>query len=178
MTVGVVGYVATRGEKAAGAPAITQTSIAGVELGRPKAFYQQRFGGYKELMLTEQDPPIPGLTFGVPEVGVYFRASPDRADIITTWNRQNRTAAGIGPCSTIEEMKQAYGAAVQPNPHGISPDGKTVHQWVVGPNLMFATQDQKTVSAVALYRGSLPNTARDPRRGWAGFVAAVENPCL
>nr|MBA2293655.1 serine/threonine protein kinase [Actinomycetota bacterium] len=172
-------FVATRGETStAGAPAITQTSIAGVELGRPRAFYQQRFGSNKELVLTEWDPPIPGLTFGSHEVGVYFRADPERADIITTWNRGHRTAAGIGPCSTIDAMKQAYGGAVQPNPHGMSPDGRTVHQWVVGPNLMFATQDQRTVSAVALYRGSLPNTARDARRGWAGFVAAVETPCL
>ena len=177
--VWIIGYLTTKGEPStAGPPAITQTSIAGAKLGRPKAFYQQRFGGYKELMLTESDPPIPGLTFGQPEVGVYFRADPERADIITTWNRQHHTAAGIGPCSTIEEMKKAYGEAVQPNPHGTSPDGKTVHQWVVGPNLMFATQDQKTISAVALYRGSLPNTARSSRRGWAGFVAAVETPCL
>ena len=63
--VGIGGYVTTRGEtSAAGPPAITQTSIAGVALGLPKAFYQQRFGGYKQLVLTEVDPPIPGLTFG------------------------------------------------------------------------------------------------------------------
>ena len=34
---------------------------------------------------------------------------------MTTWNRNFRTAAGIGPCSTIAEMKQAYGEAVQPS---------------------------------------------------------------
>ena len=177
--VGIAGYVSTRGETSgAGAPAITQTSIAGVELGRPQAFYTQRFGGYKQITLTEFPPPIPGLTFGRNQVGVYFRADPERADIITTWNSQHRTAAGIGPCSTIDEMKRAYGKSVQPNPHGVSPDGKTVHQWVVGPNLMFATSDRGTISAVALYRGLLPSTARNPRRGWAGFVAAVETPCL
>jgi tRNA A-37 threonylcarbamoyl transferase component Bud32 len=173
-------FSSIRGETpAARAPTITQTSIAGVELGRPKAFYQQRFGGYKALVLTEVEPAIPGLTFGQPQVGVYFRADPERADIITTWNRQHRTAAGIGPCSTIDELKQAYGKAVQPNPHGVSPDGKTVHQWVVGPNLMFAVSgDQRTIRAVALYRGWLPSTARGARRGWAGFVSAVETPCL
>ena len=112
---GIAAFVTTRGETpAAGAPAITQTSIAGVELGRPKAFYQQRFGGYKQLVLTEWSPPIPGLTFGQPQVGVYFRADPERADIITTWNRQHRTAAGIGPCSTIDDLKQAYGTSVHP----------------------------------------------------------------
>ena len=180
VVVGIAAFSTTRGETpAAGAPAITQTSIAGVELGRPPAFYQQRFGGYKQLVLTEVEPAIPGVTFGEPQVGVYFRADPERADIITTWNRQHRTAAGIGPCSTVDELKQAYGKAVQPNPHGLSPDGKTVHQWVVGPNLMFAVaKDQRTIRAVALYRGLLPSTARNPRRGWAGFVSAVETPCL
>ena len=47
----------------------------------------QRFGGYKQLVLTEWDPPIPGLTFGQPQVGVYFREDPERADIVTTWNK-------------------------------------------------------------------------------------------
>ena len=176
---GSVGYVLTRAETpAAVLPAITQTSIAGVELGRTKAFYNQRFGGYKELVLTEWDPPIPGLSFGQPEVAVYFRENPRRADILTTWNRQHRTAAGIGPCSTIAEMKKAYGEAVQPSPHGTSPDGKTVHSYVVGRNLIFVTQDQRTISAVGLYRGTLPNTERSDRQGWANFVAAVETPCL
>jgi hypothetical protein len=176
--VGIAGYFTSRDDSPpAGPPEITQTSIAGVELGRTKAFYQRRFGGYKELVLTEWEPPIPGLTFGPHEVGVYFRADPERADIITTWNRRHRTAAGIGPCSTIDAMRRAYGRAVHPNPNG-SPEGEPVWHWVVGPNLIFATQNRRTISAVALYRGFLPNTARDPRRGWAGFVAAVETPCL
>ena len=176
--VGSAGYLSNRGETpAVDAPTITQTSIAGVELGRLKAFYEQRFGGYKELELTEWDPPIPGLSFGAPQVGVYFRGDGERADIITTWSKQHRTAAGIGPCSTLEEMKRAYGNAVRPSPHAISPDGKTVHAYVVGPNLVLETQDQKTISAVGLYRGSLPNTKRSDRQGWAHFVAAVETPC-
>ena len=175
---GIVGYLATRGDTpGADAPTITQTSIAGVELGRLKAFYQQRLGLFKQLELTEFDFHIPGLSFGAPQVGVYFRADGERADIITTWSRQHRTAAGIGPCSTLEEMKGAYGNAVRPSPHAISPDGKTVHAYVVGSNLIFATQDQKTISAVALYRGSLPNTIKSDRQGWANFVAAVETPC-
>ena len=182
--VGIVGYLTTRGETStaktstAGVPTITQTSIAGVELGRLKGFYNQRFGGFKELELTEWDPPIRGLSFGQPQVAVYFRASGELADIITTWSKKHRTAAGIGPCSTLEEMKRAYGNAVRPSPHAISPDGKTVHAYVVGPNLIFATHDQKTIGAVALYRGSLPNTRRSDRQGWANFVVAVETPCI
>jgi len=177
--VGIAGYVSGQDEiSLAGPSAITQTSIAGVELGRLRAFYTNRFGGYKDLMLTELEPAIPGVSFGQPQLAVYFRVDPDRADIITTWNRKHRTAAGIGPCSTIEEMKRAYGEAVHPSPHAMSPDKKTVHAYVVGSNLIFATQNQRTISAVALYRGSLPSTTRSDRQGWANFVAAVETPCL
>lgn len=178
------GVVANRGDSPEptrpSSVGITQTSISGVTLGRPKDAYKQRFGGYRELTLTEANPPIPGLVFGQPALGVYFRADAERADIITTWNRRLRTAAGIGPCSTLEEMKAAYGEAVQPSPHGTSPDGKTVHSYVVGRNLLFATQDQRTISAVALYRGSRSNQLNRPGspQSWANFVAAVETPCI
>jgi hypothetical protein len=175
---GIVGFLATRGETpAVGAPTITQSSIAGVELGRPRAFYQQRFGPAKELELTEWGFDIPGLSFGEPQVGVYFRVDAERADVITTWSKQDRTVAGIGPCSTLEEMKRAYGDAVRPSPHARSPDGKKVFAYVVGSNLLFATQDLKTVTAVALYRGSLPNTSRSEGQGFAAFVAGSETPC-
>ena len=177
----VAGYLTTRGEtSAAGQPEITQTSIAGAALGRTQAAYKQRFGGYKQLVLTEVDPPIPGLSFGQPEVAVYFRANPERGDIITTWNRHLRTAAGIGPCSTLDEMKKAYGEAVRPSPHGTSPDGKKVWSYVVGRNLLFATQNQRTISTVALYRGSRNNQLKRPGspQSWANFVAAVETPCI
>ncbi len=179
--IAIGGYLTTREETStAGPPAITQTSIAGVRLGSTEAAYKQRFGGYKQLVLTESDPPIPGLSFGQPEVAVYFRANPERADIITTWNRHLRTAAGIGPCSTIAEMKKAYGAAVRPSRYGTSPDGKTVTSYVVGQNLIFVTQDQRTISALALYMGSRNNQLRKPGspQSWANFVAAVETPCI
>jgi len=179
--IAIGGYLTTREETStAGTPAITQTSISGVTLGRSAAAYKQHFGGYKQLVLTESDPPIPGLSFGQPEVAVYFRANPERADIITTWNRRLRTAAGIGPCSTIAEMKKAYGAAVRPSRYGTSPDGKTVHSYVVGQNLIFVTQDQRTISALALYMGSRNNQLREPGspQSWANFVAAVETPCI
>ena len=175
---GIVGYLTIRRETPATiAPTITQTSIAGAELGRPRPFYEQRLGLFKELELTEWGFHIPGLSFGENQVGVYFNADGERSDIITTWNRQHRTAAGIGPCSTLEEMKRAYGAVVRPSPHALSPDGKTVHAYVVGPNLVFATQNLQTVTAVALYKGSSPNTTRNANQGMAAFVAISETPC-
>ena len=183
VAAGIVGVLATRGESSkssatptSGPPSITQTSIAGVALGELKEFYGKHFGAYKQLTLTEMKPWIPGRSFGQPEVAVYFRANPDRADIITTWNRRNRTAAGIGPCSTLAALKKAYGKNVHPTPH--HPDGTPVPAYVVGPNLIFETQNQRTISAVGLYRGSLPNTTRSEEQSWAHFVTAVETPCI
>ena len=183
VAAGIAGIIAIRGENSkssatptSGPPSITQTSIAGVGLGELKEFYGNHFGAYKQLTLTEMEPWIPGRSFGQPEVAVYFRANPDRADIITTWNRRNRTAAGIGPCSTLAAMKKAYGKNVHPTPH--HPEGEPVPAYVVGPNLIFETQDQRTISAVGLYRGSLPNTKPSEEQGWAHFVTAVETPCI
>ncbi|MBA3245376.1 MAG: serine/threonine protein kinase, partial [Actinobacteria bacterium] len=182
-TAGIAGYLTTREQPATvtgASPAISQTSIGGAVLGRRETAYQRQFGGYKEFELTESDPPIPGLSFGQPALAVYFRESPGRADVITTWNRNLRTAAGIGPCSTIEQMQKAYGKDVRPSPHGTSPDGKTVFSYVVGRNLLFATQDQRTIGVVALYKG-LPNNQLQKNGGpqsWANFIAALETPCL
>ena len=177
--LGIAGYVTTRGEtSAAGAPAITQTSIGGAVLGKSQATYMNRFGGYKEFELTESDPPIPGLSFGQPQLAVYFRVTPFAADVITTWNRNLRTAAGVGPCSTIAEMKKAYGDAVQPSTFGTSPDGKKVWSWVVGRNLLFATQNHRTISVVALYVGSPPDLRPGSPQSFANFIAALETPCI
>jgi predicted Ser/Thr protein kinase len=174
----IVGYVSSRAETGAPAPpGITQTSIEGAVLDRSPAAYKSEFGGYKEYELTESHPPIRGLSFGQPELAAYFRTSHDRADVITTWNPTLRTAAGIGPCSTIADMKAAYGDAVEPSWSGTSPDGKTVSSWVVGANLLFATQDHRTISVVALYRGR-PATRRGSPQAYANFIAALETPCV
>jgi len=183
VAAGIAGYLTTREQTATvtgASPAISQTSIGGAVLGRGEPAYQRQFGGYKEFELTESDPPIPGLSFGQPALAVYFRESPGRADVITTWNRNLRTAAGIGPCSTIEQMQKAYGKDVRPSPFGTSPDGKKVVSYVVGRNLLFATQDQRTIGVVALYKG-LPNNQVQENgspQSWANFIAALETPCL
>lgn len=176
----IVGYLTTREGPAAAAraAAITQTSIDGVALGRAGALYKQHFGGYRQFELTEADPPIPGLSFGEPEVAVYFRTNPRRADIMTTWNRNLRTAAGIGPCSTLADMKQAYGEAVRPSWAGTSPDGKKVFSYVVGTNLLFATVNHRTVSVVAVYKGSRTDTKGNSPQAFASFVASLEQPCI
>jgi serine/threonine-protein kinase len=174
-----IGIVLTRdtSEVRGGPPAITQTSIAGATLGHMPSYYRKLFGGSQPRELTE--PGFPSLAFQGPEVAVYFPVEGQAAHIMTTWNRDYRTAAGIGPCSTVEEMKEAYGEAVKPSWSGTSPDGKKVFHWVVGDNLLFATdtQERKLVRAVALYEGNPNNTLGGSPQAYAGYVAAVETPC-
>lgn len=173
-----IGGVLASGDTPArgGRPAITQTSIAGARLGRMPAYYKELLGGWRAQELTE--PDFPSLAFQAHEVAVYFPAEGKPAHIITTWNRDNRTADGIGPCSTLAEMKEAYGDRVKPTSSGTLPDG-TVRQRAVGNNLVFAIEDDlETIRAVALYRGDPTNTGAGSPQAYAGYVAAVETACI
>ncbi len=49
--------------------------------------------------------------------------------------------------------------------------------WVVKPNLIFVTQNQRTISAVALYRGPPLKVVPNSPEAYANYVAAVETPC-
>jgi Protein kinase domain len=173
----VVGVVATQGGSSTpGQPKISQTAIAGARLSLPAAYYKKHFGGYRQTTLA--GPNYPTLAFQQPEVAVYFPSPRKGAIIITTWNKSYRTARGIGPCSTIADMKKAYGGAVKPAWAGTDPKKGTVFSYVVGNNLLFATQDQRTISAIALYRGTPGNTHGSSPQAYANYVAANETACI
>ena len=193
------GIVALRGESADGATAITQNSIAGAPLGLDVQGYTAIFG--PPDLRVDQGKQVPGfpsteyptLIFLRQKVAVYF---PDgwgsRAKIITTWNRDFKTAAGVGPCSTIEGMKAAYGEGVQADHWGtIRRSGTTMHfMYDVGKNLLFAVSGElsqpgepvpgRYVAAVGLFDGSVPNAdVEGGPRNFAGFVTGNETPsCL
>ena len=105
------GVLATGSESDVGPPAITQTAIAGAKLGLTADAYKLRFGGWRAATLTE--PNFPSFSFEDPKVAVYFPPGGERAHIITTWNKDNRTARGVGPCSSLDELKDAYGRGAQ-----------------------------------------------------------------
>jgi protein kinase-like protein len=169
----IAGLLAAETSHAHAAPLITRNSIDGAELGFTAPHYKELLGGYRGSTLTEfSNGHFRDLAFQQPEVGVYFPPGKKRASIITTWNKNSRTAAGIGPCSTIAEMKEAYGDAAQPSVNGTH--GKTVWSWVVGDRLLFATQDHKTIADVALYHGSRTG---DRNQGWPNYIAALETAC-
>ena len=97
-----------------------------------------------------------------------------------------RTKAGVGPCSTIDQLKAAYGTALKPSPFNTI-DGK-VYAYMVGANLLFAADGRPphpaaTVTAVALYDGNGPRddgtgvAVRGGTLPFAGYVALNETPC-
>lgn len=100
--------------------------------------------------------------------------------MIVTWNPAFKTARGIGPCSTIADMKKAYGAAVEPDSYATMPSG--VFTYDVGNNLLlsaFGPNDKgpissKTITAVGLFDGAGADAgAFHP---YAGFVTGNETP--
>jgi hypothetical protein len=172
----LVGVVATRGGSSpTGAPAISQTAIAGAKLGLAAGYYKKHLGGFRQATIA--GPNYPTLAFQQPEVAVYFPSPGKGAIIITTWNKNYRTAKGIGPCSTIADMKKAYGSGVKASEDAVLKDG-SVHAYVVGDNLLLATQNMRTISAVGLYRGSPGNTGGGSPQAYANYVTANETACI
>jgi len=177
-----IGVVVTRGgsssPKATAVqrpPEITQTSIAGARLGRPARYYKKRFGGWRAAELTQTHYPT--LAFQQREVAVYFPAKGKPAHILTTWNRTNKTAQGIGPCSTLAQMRKVYGNRVTATWAGSSPNGKVHWSWALGRNLLFMTQDRKTIADVVLYEGVPVEKHGGSPQDYANYVGAVETAC-
>jgi serine/threonine-protein kinase len=176
VTLAGVAVLATQLRGGSGSPlqaAITQTSVVDVPLGRLQGFYKQRFGPWRAQELTE--PGFPSLAFQQRQVAVYFPATKQPAHIVTTWSRDARTDRGIGPCSTIEEMKRAYGDDAEPTWAGHN-NGKQ-YSYAVGDNLLFVTQDLKTISDVVLYRGNPERTRAWSPQAFANYVGALETAC-
>ncbi len=172
----IAGVLATRGESPAGRPpSISQDAIAGAKLGLAADAYKRRFGGWRPQTLTVTN--YPSLAFQDPRVAVYFPPHGKRAIIITTWNRNYRTAKGVGPCSTLADLQRAYGAGVKPSEWSTAKTG--VYAYTVGKNLLFAVRpDTKVVATVALYDGGAPRAnAHGGTQSYANYVAQVEASC-
>ena len=195
----ILGVLTTRNDSTAdGPPAITQTSIAGAKLGLAPAAYNKLFGqadlavDQRQGSLKQKNKPAvvstgyPTLVFLRQKVAIFF---PDgwngKAKIIVTWNKDYRTATGIGPCSTIVEMKKAYGKGVEADFFGKADDGQFMYR--APKNLLFAasppanspsgTPPSKVVTEIGLYDGSTPHA--DENGGahpFAGFVTGNETP--
>jgi serine/threonine-protein kinase len=192
-TIGGIG--ALRSESAQATPAITQTSIAGARLGLHRAAYEEILGHAVPVSLPPDLPGAPSSEYAMlafeDKVWVFF---PDglegTATIIVTWDEKYKTAEGIGPCSTIDELKAAYGNRVRPDYFGTikKKNGTTdYYMYDVGKNLLFPVSGElskpghpvpgKYIPAVGLFNGSEPGADESfGARPFATFVTGNQTP--
>ncbi len=139
---------------------ITPVSIAGARLGLHASAYKQLLGTSVHKDVLENN--YSRLVFTKRKVEVYFKGKVDRAVEITTWNKAYRTSAGIGPCSSVTQLRAAYGNKLLV---WLSPGSGKVYGYILG-KLIFAANDGKHVTAVALGSGQA-----------AMYVALNVTPC-
>ena len=146
---------------------ITQDSIAGAKLGDSNILLNKMWNGGLKLALTTPSD-YSELTQATRNLAAYFVGTTDKVVQIDTWNSRDRTAEGIGPCSTLAQLKRAYGKRLRPNPHNVGPG--VVWGWFLGKHLLFAMGGKgkpQFVKAVALYDN--PDEV--------GFTSQNEAPC-
>jgi len=115
---------------------ITPTQIAGAKLGDSNLLLERMWGaGFQKL--TMQEPPNYSiLTQRNRNLGAFFIGTDDHAVEITTSNKADRTAEGIGPCSTVQELRKAYGKRLKPSPNNTHKG--VVYAWLLGEHMTFA----------------------------------------
>jgi hypothetical protein len=146
------------------APTIKPTSIAGAKLGLRAKAYKKLFGKPVRRDVLRFPTNWTRLVFTKRKIGVYLNLR-GRAVVVTTWSKTDKTAEGIGPCSSIEEAKSTYGSRFQPTDSGTIGDNDSdplndrVYTYTVA-KLMFAAagRDPKPgpsdhVTAVGMYTG-------------------------
>src|SRR5262249_19594303 len=102
-------------------------------------------------------------------LGAYFVGTTDKAVELTTWNKADRTAEGVGPCSTLTDLRRVYGKRLKASPN--NRHGNLVFGWIVGKHLFFAMgplERPTVVQSVAIYANELSD---------AGYIASNEGPC-
>jgi serine/threonine-protein kinase len=171
---GCVAFLVTRGDgsrRQTGAAAITQHSIAGIPLGKSAAWYKKHIGGgWRDEVLSQST--FPAIAFGGKALTIVFPKDGAPAHIITTYNAAYKTAEGIGPCSSVADMKRAYGNRVHGTWSGTQ--GRKSYSYELGKNILFEDQDLKTITAVVLYRGSAYKRSNSPQ-AFANYIGAIEN---
>jgi hypothetical protein len=156
-------------------PSITQGSIAHTRLGLPEDAYRTLLGS--PVVKESLDAPDGWwrLSFSRRKLNVYFDDS-NMGQVVTTWNKAYRTKAKVGPCSTIKRLKKVYGKRLRPSKFNVV--SGVVYAWRLGKNLLFATNNHRTVQTIALYNGSDPDVNKPGGSlSIAGYLAINEAHC-
>jgi hypothetical protein len=139
-------------------PAITRRTIAGARLGLTEAAYRRTLGPPVSASTLEAPHGWTRLLFPRRRLSVYFaRGRRGTGTVVTTWNPAYRTAAGVGPCTSISRLRAVYGKALSPSDRD-SFNG-IVFAWTLGRTLLF-TSNNLYVRSVALYAGGDPRSAK------------------
>jgi len=139
---------------------ITPIGIGAARLGQSNIALERLWGG--GVKLSAQFPPDYSLLHSA--VDAYFAGTVDKAVELITRSANDRTAAGVGPCSSFAQLQRAYGKRLvrATGNHGLG--------WLVGKHLFFALTKPAggRVGAVAVYSDTLSS---------AGYNALSEGPC-
>jgi hypothetical protein len=143
---------------AAPAARVTPTSVDGAKLGLRANAYKHLFGKPVRKDALRFPTNWTRLVFTKRKVAVFLPPN-GKAVQVATWNPHDKTARGIGPCSSISQLKAAYGTSLKPSK--FSTIGNRVYAYTVG-KLIFAAAGHdpkpgpsKHVTAIALYSGPL-----------------------
>jgi tRNA A-37 threonylcarbamoyl transferase component Bud32 len=158
-------------------PTISQAALGGARLGTLAGKSPSAWGQPGAIIPLKYPDQYAKQTFDARKVAVYYDSGITEAIQdglvgaveFTTWNKDDRTEAGVGPCSTLDELRAAYGPRLKVVEANII-DGKPTG-FTVGQHLFFAVDertDPPRVSAVAVYSNSLQ---------FAGFNALGDGPC-
>jgi hypothetical protein len=96
------------GALAAAGATVSPAAIGGARVGLSHAAYTRIFGPPATVEFLEN--AYSRLVFTRRQVEVYFHGKIDAGVVVGTWNRSDRTAEGIGPCSAVKTLQDAYGA--------------------------------------------------------------------
>ena len=124
---------------------IEPSAIGGVKVGATAAQAKAKLGAAR---VDHLEGGLMRLVFAKARTEVYFKEGGTKALGVVTWNKGYATAAGIGPCSPVADLKAAYAGKVKP-----FKSGGAVVAYRFG-NLTF-TAEGKTVGAVMLSAGGL-----------------------